>query len=699
MTKVCRVVLEQHVAPHPGLAGHGAAYLAPRMKPERMAQARSIGGNCSNPLRGQAVKPGSDFSVLEAVRRLVLSVCTCLLIVMGGAQVMAQEMRPPPRTDTRSPTGVSFKDGSYSFEEQDLSIGGEFPNGITLTRSYNSSSDGYSYPFLAPGWTSSLNIYILVNSLPRYPQWDENSGLNYKIEECVYNVVGGPVSVGFYNTTDDPPPPLIPNVTYGCGGNIPGTYIPAKKSGARLEFIGPANTGYFRLTGSDGTIIKFITIGPIPRAEYQIAPDGTRLDYTYSGINLKSVFSSRGWAILIEGPGKVCAVNRAQTYVTPTSACPADAQTVTYTYGNGTYTPLRSLLTSATRDGATRTYQYGSNDHVNCIKDPGQTVCRIQTTYGACPEDGYLGPSPQPSLRLRDPVLSQIDASGKNYGYALSDNSCAYVYPYPTEPDWRPINPVTITLTETGVGGNVASSAITASTGQLKSITDPLGRTTSFTYDAPTYSYACCMTDPGELESVTFPEGNKISYVRDARGNVTSETVKAKLGSGLADLVTTAVYPATCSNALTCNKPTSKTDAKGNVYDYTYDPAHGGILTETGPAGANGIRPVKRFAYLQRTAWVKTSTGSYVAENPVWLLAAMKTCRTSATVSGACSAGSSDEVVTTYEYGPNSGPNNLLLRGMAVTADGQTLRTCYAYDANGRKISETKPAANLGVCP
>ncbi|NCP12216.1 MAG: hypothetical protein GW859_09770, partial [Sphingomonadales bacterium] len=58
-----------------------------------------------------------------------------------------------------------------------------------------------------------------------------------------------------------------------------------------------------------------------------------------------------------------------------------------------------------------------------------------------------------------------------------------------------------------------------------------------------------------------------------------------------------------------------------------------------------------------------------------------------------------DEVVTDYDYGPNSGPNNLWLRGVAVTADGTTLRTCYGYDANGRKISETQPNANLGSCP
>ena len=43
----------------------------------------------------------------------------------------------------------------------------------------------------------------------------------------------------------------------------------------------------------------------------------------------------------------------------------------------------------------------------------------------------------------------------------------------------------------------------------------------------------------------------------------------------------------------------------------------------------------------------------------------------------------------------------MLLRGQAVTADGTTLRTCFAYDGLGRKISETGPngTAGLSACP
>ncbi|WP_204326407.1 hypothetical protein, partial [Stenotrophomonas maltophilia] len=46
-----------------------------------------------------------------------------------------------------------------------------------------------------------------------------------------------------------------------------------------------------------------------------------------------------------------------------------------------------------------------------------------------------------------------------------------------------------------------------------------------------------------------------------------------------------------------CNKPNYIRDPKGNQTDFTYDPAHGGILTETLPADDNGVRPQKRYTY------------------------------------------------------------------------------------------------------
>jgi YD repeat-containing protein len=166
-------------------------------------------------------------------------------------------------------------------------------------------------------------------------------------------------------------------------------------------------------------------------------------------------------------------------------------------------------------------------------------------------------------------------------------------------------------------------------------------------------------------------------------------------------------------NPRTCNRPITTTDANNNVTDYTYAPEHGGVLTETGPAVPtrqnNGtmanVRPQKRYEYAQRTAWTSNGVGGYVAGPPIWLLMRERSCRATAGSGTSCAGGAADEVLTEFDYGPNSGPNTLLLRGQAVTSTDNgvttTLRTCYGYDGRGNRISETRPngTVSLTSCP
>jgi hypothetical protein len=194
------------------------------------------------------------------------------------------------------------------------------------------------------------------------------------------------------------------------------------------------------------------------------------------------------------------------------------------------------------------------------------------------------------------------------------------------------------------------------------------------------------------------PLGIRLIYGYDSRGNLQQLTRNPIPNSGLGAIVQSAAYPATCTNIRTCNKPSSATDANGNTADFTYDAAHGGILTVTAPA-VNGIRPQTRYTYVQRNAWYLESSGVMTRDtHPIWLLASESYCRTSAASGSGCGV-ANDEVVTSYEYGPDSGPNNLISRGKAVTADGQTLRTCHGHDKQGNKIWETSPNANRSSCP
>jgi hypothetical protein len=251
--------------------------------------------------------------------------------------------------------------------------------------------------------------------------------------------------------------------------------------------------------------------------------------------------------------------------------------------------------------------------------------------------------------------------------------------------------PTTRITTITDPGNGVSTAKTNMKRGNLGYLANALGHTTLFQSDTW-----------GRITQVTYPEGNKVQLTYGTGNNITQRREISKTPGTPADIVISAAYSCIASTRI-CNLPTWYKDARLNQTDYTYDSTHGGLLTETGPAAATGQpRPQTRYTYVQRYAWLSNGTGGYVqAATPVWLLASKSFCKTSAATgnpAAPCNV-SGDEVNTTYDYGPNSGPNNLLLRGIVEDAGGFSLRTCYGYDIAGRKISETKPRASLSACP
>ena len=214
---------------------------------------------------------------------------------------------------------------------------------------------------------------------------------------------------------------------------------------------------------------------------------------------------------------------------------------------------------------------------------------------------------------------------------------------------------------------------------RVLSITDELSRVTSFQYDSF-----------GRLTRITQPEGNTVQYTYDARGNVTETRNVAKAGSGLADIVGTASFDATCANMKTCNQPNSATDPLGHTTDYTYDGTHGGVLTVTRPAPATGaVRPQVRYGYTALSAYYKNSSGTIVAApSPVYKLTSISACQT-----GASCAGTADEVKSTLTYGSSGVANNLYVTSSASGAgDGSLSATQSAtYDNVGNLLTVDGP--------
>jgi len=167
-------------------------------------------------------------------------------------------------------------------------------------------------------------------------------------------------------------------------------------------------------------------------------------------------------------------------------------------------------------------------------------------------------------------------------------------------------------------------------------------------------------------ESFTYGTGGTIDQV------VTSPS------AGSSETPLTKQFVHDCTNPILCLKPIQVIDARGNATDYTWSPVHGGMLTETAPADANGIRPKKTYTWTNLTATWNGGSGQ------VWKLTSISECRTQ----GNC-AGTADEVVTTFTYGSTGNLNPLT---QTVTSQGVSLTTTWTWSALGDKLSEDGPA-------
>jgi YD repeat-containing protein len=609
----------------------------------------------------------------------------------------------------------------------DLQIGNSsFPNGLTLSRSYNSASGDVFSGFLARGW--SHNWFMQIRQAP-IPRDYFNTGLadpcdeSFAREICIqqttefYTVVAlGNGSAKFTNGQAG-------NET---GRNIPGEYLPmeAQNLAQKLEFIAAPDSnnqhadGHYEFTDSDGTHYVFNSGNQL---QYIVAPNGVTAQ-----IGRWFIKSSNGYALIFErsndsGPStpinKACIVNLAKDYVDEGMDCPQGALFVSYGYDQVTVSypdlPLRPAynvqvrqLTSVSNAAQEITrYEYDDGQHINCIKDPGRSECRISITYGKCVYDYDLRnvsqlPSELPEIHLSEPVLMQRLGTGEKFDYYYHDFSASGIDLCPAPPD---------------IGGVSGYKDTQGSDTELKmelfrpkSIKDTLGRITSQTYwNAASTPQILGVTGAGLLASQTLPEGNRIEVDYNDRGLVVERRIIPKPGSGEPVLVTSSAYPTDCTPTTrkTCNKPVSQTDAKGNVTNYEYSDDHGGVMRVLGSA-VDGIRPETRYSYVQKYAWLKAANGNYEqADAPFWVLAEERSCTNSAMNANGDCANGADLVVTQYEYqeGNASKGSNVWLLGTAVTAtnnsgQSETLRSCYTYDNYGRKVSESQPKANLASC-
>jgi RHS repeat-associated protein len=427
------------------------------------------------------------------------------------------------------------------------------------------------------------------------------------------------------------------------------------------------------------------------RVTQMTLPSGERLSFTYVTLadggsftaqRLQSVTNNLGYQLAFEYQSnnadatgiqlkRVVALNNAVDYCAPTAnGCSGLTQNwmrLDFGYGTGFETVTDVL-------GRTMRYAITSG-RITGVRWPSSATDNITIAYNS--SDGN--------------VVSVSNGTGTwNYTYQIAGSQ--------------------LVTTVVDPASDVELYESNLSIGRVTQFQNGEGNVTRYNYDGE-----------GRLTSIIDSLLNYRAFVYDARGNITLVREFANsLGGvpgGVID-VYSATYAAGCANPVTCNLPTSTTDAMGNVTNYTYDATHGGVLTVTAPDpdGAGPlVRPQTRYTYAQLSAsYIQAPGGSpTTAPSAVYRLTGVSACATTSS----CANGA-DETKTTIAYSTNnllpssvsSGAGNGALTvtaastydsiGNLLTVDGPLVgnadTTRYRYDAGRQSVGVVGPDPDGG---
>jgi RHS repeat-associated protein len=574
--------------------------------------------------------------------RLIPAFCFAVLFqFLSVSPAYAQAAPPPPTPLNVDQNGVNLSSGVLVASATDLSIGPADHHGLRFARQVVKS-----------GWRPA--------DLPTMTGSTTNPVVSFQGQSIPFKTVSG-------------------------------VYVPNFPDGSTLS------SDRATFTASDGTVITFVSdsgitysdaIGGVGLAHgTQVTfADGTIWTFTYNiaqhtesgqacdpwGMNcqtwttsfnigrLSSINSSTGYQIKLTHNSndpqnigeffriiKATAINNAVEYCDPA----AYTCSLTNTWPQVTYNTWHGGIIEAATDpeGRTTNYTYGTG--LTGIKPAGASVNSVTVGYDA-------------SNRV-----SSVSASGGTWYYG-----------YPSGTQTTVTDPSSQVRTVNYNSNGQITSAIAN------------GQTTGFSY----YPAGDPNGPEGTLKQATAPELNYTVYGYDGRGNRNLATAYPKPGSGTlpSSIVTSAVYPSSCANQKTCNKPTSTTDARGKVTDYTYDSTTGQPTSGKSPADASGVRPETRIAYGPVYAWYKNSSGTLVQGPAMTLPTSISQCRTGSAPS--C-VGTADENLATIAY-PTSGPSNAQPSSVTAKAGNNTLveTTALTYNNFSQVLTIDGPLAGTG---
>ncbi len=528
---------------------------------------------------------------------------------------------PPPNNTNPSPDPncpcagdpVDFGSGLLTETNTDISFGSARGQ-VAVTRVYRSmasslgpfglgSSNNYNY-FLDLTYYAGLLTVIMPDG-NRFPFAEQTNGTytNSTVPSMAGAVITIPVS-GTYNLR------WKDGTTY-------------QFQALQVQFSG-GNTGYLTaITDANGNTT---TISRNNLAEItQIAdPTGRSLSFAYG----------------LDAQGHIGLI---------TSITDPIGRSVSYTYnvnfGGGT------IATFTDVKGGVTSYTYNSSNQLTSVTDP-------------------LGNKYQNTFDANGRVIQQTAPNGgvTQYAYTLL-NSGAPTSPVSsvtvTDPRLNTttyqFNPAGFVQSQTDAMGNQTFYNVNPATNQRVSTTDPLGRTTAYTYDAN-----------GNTTSTTFlqamPSGEQLGSSPDVVGPTT----------------TSYVYDPTF------NKPISMTDPFGNVTTYTYDD-HGNLLSVKDALGRQTSYTYDSYGEKVSSTDPLGNVTQYAYTNGTLSSVTDPLGRTSTYVSDLIGR----QVSVTTPLGQTTQYRFDPLNQLASTTDAVGDRITDAYDSNENLLSVTDPLGNI----
>ncbi len=601
-------------------------------------------------------------SKLGVAKRIpsLLGLLAFVFLVAGTASGQ-QPMSQPRAFEMTDHNGMSFMpNGGYklSLPEPSVSIGDPASGGLSWRRVHEAVTGGI--PTRRHSLMGVLSYCDTGFNPPSPPTYTASVGES--VDTFQFGVAGTYTSNQFTGAT------LTLNTA-------PGQHTYRRSDGSVVIYDTTVTVGIASNCGSGGFPIKTLTKpdGEVITWHYAVTQSGPYIGFT----RLQSVTNNLGYQIHLQ---------YARDAVASTTAQIIDWSVITkVTATDNTLNPCAPLAFSCSDSVGANwpylTYSHLSSNTVEVVTDRNGGQSKF--TY-----DGDVRGFGAPALlAVSSPQLPSADVSvsyipiGSGGGMQVTGGTGTWTYSTATSP-----------ARSTVAGPNGYSREVIFTDPNTTGLPDaalyslPLqdtlnGRTTTYIYENVGNWVA------GRIERVTGHDGEFVEYLYDSRRNVTRVREVGKPGSGLPDIYQYASYPeagaGVCVNAKTCNKPdwvTIASPASGTPSSlpktsYTYDAAHGGLLTETRPAPGSGpyaaIAPQTRYTYA-------TAGG-------VTRVATVKSCRTTASC-----AGTADETVVETTYNAKRVPSLVVTRAgnntTAFTATNTRVATTYTPQGDVESI-------------